>query len=387
VLHPSLTTPVREPGSSVPHPRLRLAAYAQLSGLGHPYFRLLHQALERHGVGISDPVEIGVSWLRANREMLDVVHFHWPETIWRGHRSEARSFVAGVVHATRELLRFARFLHEAQRLGIARVWTVHNVEPHEGASVWDRLGYALLGRSADVVVAHSAWSLEQTKRRYRVKGRGVIMPMGTLHGAYPPSRPRDAVLAELGLDPRLPMVSCLGQMREYKGLDLACAAVARLNGRVQLVVGGKPHAGFDIGRLRDAIHRLPSSVLLARELSDQEFADLMAASDAVLLPYRHITGSAVLLTAIGFGRAVIAADLPYFREVLAAEPDAGSLVAGADPVAWAEAIGDHFSRAPETRRQAVLRLADRYSWDLAVVPLVEALASASARTSCGRGRA
>ena len=206
------------------------------------------------------------------------------------------------------------------------------------------------------------------------------MPMGTMHDAYPPPRPRDAVLAELGLDPGLPMVSCLGRMREYKGLDLACAAIERLNGRVQLVVGGTPHAGFDVGRLRDAIKRLPSAVLLARELSDQEFADVMGASDAVLLPYRNITGSAVLLTAIGFGRAVIAADLPYFREVLAAEPDAASLVAGDDPAAWAEAIGHFFSRAPETRRQAVLRLADRYSWDRAVVPLVEALAQPNART-------
>ena len=133
MLYASLTTPVRELPSSQPQPRLRLAAYARLSGLGHPYFRLLHQALERHGVAIAGPVEIGVSWLRANRDALDVVHFHWPETIWRGRRSEPRRFVAGVVHATRELLRFARFLHEAHRLGIARVWTIHNLEPHEVA--------------------------------------------------------------------------------------------------------------------------------------------------------------------------------------------------------------------------------------------------------------
>jgi beta-1,4-mannosyltransferase len=378
VLQPSLATSVREPWSSPP--RLRLSAYARLTGLGHPYFRLLHQALERHGVVIIDPVEIGVSWLRAHRERLDVVHFHWPERIWRRGRSERRGFVADVLHAIRELLRLARFLHEAHRLGIARVWTIHNLEPHEGASIWDWLGYQLIGRSADVVVAHSAWSLEQAKRRYRVKGRGLIMPMGTMRDAYPTSRPRDVVLEELGLDPRLPMVSCLGLLRGYKGLDLACAAIERLGGRVQLVVGGPPHASFDVERLRAAMGRLKSSVLLARELSDQEFADVMGASDAALLPYRNITGSAVLLTAIGFGRPVIAADLPYFREVLAAEPDAAALVASDDPVVWAEAIDDFLSRAPEMRREAVLRLADRYSWDRTVVPLVEALASPNART-------
>ena len=40
------------------------------------------------------------------------------------------------------------------------------------------------------------------------------------------------------LDPRRPVVSCLGRMRPYKGLDMACAAVERLNGRVQLIIGG-----------------------------------------------------------------------------------------------------------------------------------------------------
>ena len=189
-----------------------------------------------------------------------------------------------------------------------------------------------------------------------------------------------SLLKELGLDPRLPTVSCLGLLRGYKGLDLACAAIERLGGRVQLVVGGPPHAGFDVGPLRDTMGRLKSSVLLARELSDQEFADVMGASDAALLPYRSITGSAVLLTAIGFGRPVIAADLPYFREVLAAEPDAAALVASDDPVVWGEAIENFLSRAPETRQEAVLRLADRYSWDRTVVPLVEALASPNART-------
>jgi glycosyltransferase involved in cell wall biosynthesis len=354
--------------------------YARLSGLDHPYFRLLHGALARRGVATSGSVQIGVSWLRANRGRIDAVHFHWPETIWRVRRPGARHFVSRAVHASRELLRVARFLREARRLGITRVWTIHNLEPHEGASLWDRVGYCLVGRSADIVVSHSVWSLEEARRGHRIgRGKSIILPMGTMHEAYPPPRPRDTVLAELGLDPALPMVSCLGRLREYKGLDLACAAVERLRGRVQLVVAGPAHSGFDVAALRDALGRVPSSVLLPRRLSDQEFAELMGASDAALLPYRNVTGSAVLLTAIGFGRAVIAADLPYFREVLSAEPDAASLVAGADPAAWADAIGRFFSSPLERRQRAALRLADRYSWDRAVAPLVEALRVAHAR--------
>jgi len=376
VLHASRATPVEYSPRS-PRCRLHVAVYSRLSGLDHPYFRLLHRALARRGVATSGSVQIGVSWLRANRGLIDAVHFHWPETIWRDRRPGAHHVVSRALHGCRELLRIARFLREARRLGITRIWTIHNLEPHEGASLWDRLGYRLIGRSADIVVSHSVWSLQEAKRAHRIgRGKSIILPMGTMHEAYPPPRPRDTVLAELGLDPALPMVSCLGRLREYKGLHVACAAAKRLSGRVQLVVAGPPQPGFDVAVLREVLGRVPSALFLPRHLNDQEFADLMCASDAVLLPYRDVTGSAVLLTAIGFGRAIIASDLPYFREVFAAEPEAAALVAGTDPAAWAAAIDGVLSRPLATRQRAALRLADRYSWDHVVAPLVAALEAA-----------
>ena len=341
----------------------------------------MHRSLERRGISIAGNVQIGVSWLRSNSGRIDAIHFHWPETIWRDRRPERPHALARAVHAGRELLRVARFVREARRLGIARIWTIHNLEPHEGASSWDRLGYRLLARSSDVIVGHSARALADAAREYHVPaGRSIVMPMGEMHEAYPPARPREAVLREFGLDPALPMLSCLGRIRQYKGLDLACEAVRRLNGRVQLVVAGPAHAGFDVAGLREAIGRVPRAIAIPRQLDDQEFADLMAASDAAFLPYRNVTGSAVLLTAIGFGCPMIAADLPYFREVLAPEPEAGVLVSGTDPERWAQAIDAFFAQPLEGRRGAARRLAERYSWDRVVMPLVDALTAAGCRT-------
>ena len=99
----------------------------------------------------------------------------------------------------------------------------------------------------------------------------------------------------------------------------------------------------------------------------------------MLLPYREVTGSAVLLTVLGLGRAVVAADLPYFRELLAMEPDAASLVDSSDPAAWSDAIMAILSRPVDSRRQAAGRLAERYSWERCVEPLVEALVEANPR--------
>ena len=51
----------------------------------------------------------------------------------------------------------------------------------------------------------------------------------------------------------------------------------------------------------------------------------------------------------------------------------------ADPAQWARAIDAFFETPLDRRRQAVSRLADRYSWDRVVAPLVDALAAAGCR--------
>ena len=258
VLTDSFPGPVEAWPVSASRRRIRLAVYSRLSSLDHPYFRLMHQALERRGIAISGSVEIRGAWLRANRGRIDAVHFHWPETTWSDARWGRRHAVVRAARSARGLLRVYRFLREARRLGITRVWTIHNLEPHEGPSMWDRLGYRLFARCADIVVSHSTSSLKEVERRYGGTARMVVMPMGTLNSAFPAPRSRQVVMSELGLDPRLPMVSCIGRLRAYKGLDIACAAVERLNGQVQFVAAGVPHPdstsnGF---RIRSGAYRV-----------------------------------------------------------------------------------------------------------------------------------
>jgi glycosyltransferase involved in cell wall biosynthesis len=354
-----------------------VGVYCKLTSLEHPYFRAFHAALCRQGVSISDDVEIRASWLGAHAGRIRAVHMHWPETIWQppavlGDGARAR------LHAVYHIARLWRFLRLARRLGVTIAWTVHNLEPHEGVRAWDRLGYHLVASHADLIVCHSQSACEATVQRYTPRGRVLLMPMGALAEGYPPPQPRDAVLRQLGLDPSRPVLACVGRLRQYKGLDLACDAVARLGGRVQLIVAGPVQAGFDPTPLTEAAATSTGLVAIARRLTDQEFADVLGSSDGVLLPYRSVTGSAVLLTALGFGRGVIVAGLPYFREVLAPEPDAGIVVDDQDVDSWARAIEHFVSRPAATWSAAARRLADRYSWDESSARVVAALDAARA---------
>jgi beta-1,4-mannosyltransferase len=353
--------------------QVRVAVYPRMTRPAHPYFTAFHAALGKQGIATSDPIEIDARWVAANARRVNAIHLHWPESIWRGHRFGQAGRIGRAVRAGRSLLQLSRFLRAARRAAMKRIWTVHNLEPHEGAYRWDRYGYRLLAREADLIVCHSEWSAAMVRRDLRPRGRLLVMPMGELASACPPARPRHEVLRELGLDPQAPLVSCLGRLRDYKGLDLACDAVERIDGRIQLVIGGVRQTGFDLAPFMQAARRTPRIAMLPRKLTDQELADLTAASDAVLLPYRKITGSAALLSALGFGCGVITSDLPYFREILAPEPDAGAIVPTRDPAVWAAAIVDFLARDPDARRKAALRLADRYAWDRSVYPLASLL--------------
>lgn len=355
-------------------PPFRIAVYPRgiAQKVNNPYFVLCHAALETRGVSASDDLEIDIRWLEARAAHIDAVHLHWPEYVWReGFAGTGR--LARAVKATQRLLLVRQFLRTARRLGILRIWTVHNIEPHEGAYRWDRYGYRLMARESDVIVCHSRASVEIVQRVLRPRGRVIFMPIGTLGAAYPPPRPAADVIRDLALDARLPVVSCIGRLREYKGLDLACATAEHLAGRVQMVIGGLPHGGFDVRFLRKAAESTPGLRLIERTLTEREVADVTSASDAALLPYRQITGSAALLMALGLARGVVASDLPFFREILASEPDAGVVVPSRDPAVWAEHVLAYLAKPADARRCAARRLADQYSWDRCVESLVGAI--------------
>jgi beta-1,4-mannosyltransferase len=332
---------------------------------------LFHAALAKRGIAVADDLDIDPCWLRAHGNSVDAVHLHWPERFWR-KRFAGGTRVQRAVRAVDALWQLNRFLRDARRRRVQCIWTVHNLEPHEGAYRWDHYGYRLLAHECDLVICHSQSAVLAVHDLYRPRGRVIVMRHGDPAPAYPRPRPHADVLVELGLDPQRPVVSCLGRLRHYKGLDLACAAIERLNGRVQLIIGGPRNVGFDVAPVRAMLPRTPG-VLIDRQLTDQEFADFTAASDAVLLPYRAITGSGALLAALGLGRGVIASGLPYFQEILADEPDAGVTVTGWDAADWADGIIRYLERPAAVRSRAALRLAARYSWDRCVEPLVAAL--------------
>lgn len=348
-------------------PRLRWAVWPPRFQQENPYTLLFLQALaECFTLEVND-IELAPAWLERHAAATDVVHLQWVEWSWnRGQATEAeqRSRIA----------KLAQWLESAGRRGLARVWTVHNLEPHESTGAVDRLGMETVARHVDLIICHSEVSKREVEARFRPQARIVVMPIGSYADAFAtPEHGRDEVLAGLGLDAALPTACCLGYLRTYKGLDLACDAIGQLAPRWQLVVAGPVHPTLDLEQLVARAAKTPGVAVIPRRISDAVFAEITAASDVTLLPYRKITGSSAMVAAWALGCGVIASDLPYFREMLAAAPDAGRLFESGNAASLAAALDDYLLIEPERRRAAAQAMHDRFRWQRVIPPLASAI--------------
>jgi glycosyltransferase involved in cell wall biosynthesis len=136
-----------------------------------------------------------------------------------------------------------------------------------------------------------------------------------------------------GLDPRAPLVVCVGRLCRQKGQDVLLRAWPRVLRRVpgaRLVLVGD---GPDRARLAG---RAPKSVLFAGAVTDA--APWYRAADLVVLPSRWEGMALAPLEAMACERPVVVTDVDGARESLPGALAASCLVPPEDPAALARAV-------------------------------------------------
>ena len=293
---------------------------------------------------------------------------HWGiEHFWRGRGN-------GFIKQCRALVGIWQYFRLVKQHKIQFVWVVHDLQHHEGPGLVDRIGYRILANAADICVLHSQSARNAFVARYPLaRNKCLVLDMGNYDSVYLKTLNRDTTRKQLVTQSGRRILIACGMIRPYKGLETAVAAMQHLPAEYHLVIAGPPLIPSYVEELRAQIGNRDSVTFLPRPLDEQEFADLHEVADCVLLPYHKITGSAALLAACTLSRGVVATDLPYFRDLLALEPDAGILVPPGDPAKLAEGIQEYFTKSVEVRHAASRRIADRYPWDSVLLPLVEKL--------------
>lgn len=201
------------------------------------------------------------------------------------------------------------------------VLTIHNIYPHdmgEGKKKLYRDRMKAVIRLFDAFVCHTEISKNDIIENFSVERERLYV---IHHGVFEPELSK---LEEVKTDNSEEKVKLIvyGNQNPYKGTDILIDAIASLpvgyRQKVRLSVVGQPIPQYfeelkEKGKNLD-IEWYPYFVeddFLYREIRK---------SDVILLPYRAISQSGVLLLALFFDKIIITSDLPSFKETLEGYP-------------------------------------------------------------------
>jgi glycosyltransferase involved in cell wall biosynthesis len=326
---------------------------------GNHYYAGLYGELARYGVRHAPGVHLSSLHPRHPRRSADLLHIHWAYALWRGERPWRRR---------RAARRALKLVEEIRVSGIAVIWTVHNLEPHDGYARGERAAYASLRSRVDLCLYHTNHARAEARRLFGTTAADeLVVHHGVLHGS-PPRKGPEAIRAALGIDRDRRLLLCFGQVRRNKGFDLALDALDSLGDAYHLIVAGRAMDRSGRRVLR-AARRHPRASAVEGYVDDETLSSILASADAVLLPYRSVTGSGAFLHALGCARGIVATRLPFFTEVVQSRPEAVTLVDAGSPEALADGVRRQLETPAGRRRTLLDALAAEYAWERCIVPL------------------
>ncbi len=204
--------------------------------------------------------------------------------------------------------------------GFRIVITAHDVESFVGETV--RGAAEKIYGASDIVIAHN-----QVSRKELIKG--LHLPESKIriisHGNYidfvGERRTQQQDRERLGLQGNGPFLLFFGQLKKVKGLDILLNAlpnVIRKFPSLHLIIAGKVWKD-DFSKYQALIEKqkIGSNVTShIRYIPDELVSYYHGAADLVVLPYKKIYQSSVLLMAMSYGCPVLASNLEGFTEVI-----------------------------------------------------------------------
>lgn len=233
------------------------------------------------------------------------------------------------------------FLKIVRGLGIRVVGTVHNVVPHDSSRALTST-YSKLYSLMHGFICHNLPAKERLASEFGIDPvRITVVPHGPLFGTGK-KECASRVAVRNGESARGCMVLWQGIVRGYKGIPflLRVWRIVRqrgMPGTLWIVGTGNKSLCREIEQDAAALGVASSVRLTWRFVSVEELDRYYQAADIVVYPYSAVTTSGALMTGISYGKAILASDLPAFRQELQHERT-GLLAPYGDVEGWATAL-------------------------------------------------
>ncbi|AOF82685.1 glycosyl transferases group 1 family protein [Methyloversatilis sp. RAC08] len=305
--------------------------------------------------GKSSPVLRGMRYVRgliatlqdAGRERLNLVHLHF--------------FHVGALEFLSVL--FARM----GRFGV--FVTVHDVEAFKAGAraMWlQKITYGMVSG----IVVHNEVSRTELLNHFPILAPRVsVVPHGSYLGLVPPLVPMQDARRSLNLGASDRVILFFGQIKSVKGLDVLINAFSRIassDHRYRLVIAGKVWKDdFSLyQRLIEEGGAAERISLNIRYIPDAEIPAFYGAADVVVLPYRKIYQSGVLLMAMSLGTPVVVSDLPGMTAIV--EDRRNGLVFSSEDESHLAQVLEGFFAEPALRDTVVHNarqdMQDKFGW-------------------------
>lgn len=211
------------------------------------------------------------------------------------------------------------FVRFCQLRGCRIVLTVHDLLPHDTGFLHKRAFHELYAR-VDALICHSASIRDRLISEFSVPAAKIsVIPHGPFFYDLPDATDQQN-LRSLSIPDGKDIVLWQGILMPYKGVDLLLEAWQYVEDRLPnswLVIAGTGQPGI-LEQTREQVARLGlrNIGLDFRFISAEQLVALYRAAKVVAYPYRAITTSGALATGLALGKAIVATDLPVFRELL-----------------------------------------------------------------------
>jgi len=216
----------------------------------------------------------------------------------------------------------------------ALVHTVHNASAFHGDSGAQARGYRALLDRFDALIVHGETTRQALLEQGIAAERLHVVP-------HPPMTLAPAGEEDMAAvpDAARPRLLFFGTIRPYKGFDLliaACLALWRDGLDFELAVVGKPF--MDIASLMERVRTQGFGDRLVTELgflTEHRLDAHLRKADIIAFPYRDINSSGAFLSALHYGKAMVASRVGMFASL---PKDAAMLCPPEDGDALAQAL-------------------------------------------------